>query len=239
MGSPKNITILILLLFIILTSTLLGSCTFPFSPHLKRQRRIKKEGPAIYISSSPSILVNQKVLIYPVRLGPNSGELGFNMSIYIKNCMEKWHLFSKIDIASTACNDVFSAIKNAKKLGYHYIIWLDCPILLPPGVNPDEPGEMKINFRIINTQTQNTCWYITETIFWFNDYSSWIINDSSQEIPKAIKTMLTIICNDWQSIIIPNKNNKKAGLITRFLSKLSKNLNLSNTSAIMAMHKFL
>ena len=197
---------LILMVAIFCISISISSCTFLFPTHIKKQRKIKKEGPAIYISSNPSALINQKVLIYPVRLGPNSGELGLNMSTYIKRCIEKWHLFSEIDVTSTTCNDVFNAIKNARKLGYHYMIWIDCPILLPPGVNPDEPGEMKITFRIINTQTQTTCWYIEEKIFWFNDYNAWIINDTSQEIPLAIKKMLTIMCKDWQSIITPHKN---------------------------------
>ncbi len=232
MKQLKNMTLIIIVPILIS----LVSCTFLFSPHLKRQRRIKKEGPAIYISSEPSILINQKVLIYPVRLGPNSGELGFNMSTYIKRCIEKWHLFSKIDVTSTPLNNVFTAMEKAKDLGYHYMIWLDCPILLPPGANPDEPGEMKITFRIINTQTQSTCWYIEEKLFWFNDYTAWIINNNSQEIPKAIKKMLSITCKDWQDIIIPQKN-KKAGLITRFLLEISKDL--SKVSAIVATHKFL
>jgi len=211
--------LLIITIFSILLS--ISSCIFLFPTNIKQQREIKKEGPAVYISSNPSLLINQRVLIYPVRLGPNSGELGLNMSTYIKKCMEKWHLFSNIDVTSTTFDDVFNAIKNAKRLGYHYMIWLDCPILLPPGINPDEPGEMKITFRIINTQSQNTYWYIEEKIFWFNDYNAWIINDSSQDIPLAIKKMLNIMCKDWQLTITKHKNinNKKAGLVTRLFIK--------------------
>ncbi len=219
----KKSTIILILVLLVFG---LESCSFLLSRYIKPQKRIKKEGPAIYISSNFNLLINKRVLIFPVRVGPNSGELGFDMSNYIKQCIKKWRLFSKLDVCSFSYDNIFTAINKAKELGYPYMIWLDCPILLPPGVNPNEPGEIKMTFRIIDTQTQNTCWYIEEKIFWFNDYNAWVINDTSQALPLAIKTMLNIMCNDWHKVIIPNiqNKNKKAGLISRFLLKFSPTL---------------
>ncbi len=229
--------VIILLLCVVLILTTLESCSILFQP-VEPTRKIKKEGPAIYISSNPKLLINKKAIIFPTNLGPNSEELGLNISENIKQCITNWKLFSQVNIYPERCDNVFTAIHQAKKLGYNYVIWLECPILLPPGVNSDEPGEIKMTFRIISTQKTITYWYIEEKIFWFNDYNAWVINDTSQALPLAIKTMLNIMCNDWHKVIIPNiqNKNKKAGLISRFLLKFSPTL--SPISYVMTTHKF-
>ncbi len=148
--------------------------------------------------------MGKNAMLAPIVIGQDDEELSLQMTQYVKKLIKHWGLFTEISIPDQTPRTIKDAVNLAQTSDDDYVIWIGCPAMMPPGQGPEEPGEIKLTFRIIQVPSARTLWYLEEKVTWYDDANAWV-TPLNGELAPAVKTILSMVFNDLQ----PNKKSTK------------------------------